>query len=53
MLADRETGTIMGIALFETEEAMRAGDMAMNAGPGQAGSRSAGEFYEVAIHKLD
>ena len=34
-------------------EAMRAGDVAMNAGPGQAGSRSAVEFYEVAIHTLD
>jgi hypothetical protein len=53
MLANRETGTMLGIALFETEEAMRAGDVAMNAGPGQAGSRSAVEFYEVAIHTLD
>ena len=44
---------MMGIALFETEEAMRAGDVAMNAGPGQAGSRSAVDFYEVAIHTLD
>jgi hypothetical protein len=53
MLANRETGTMLGIALFDTEEAMRAGDVAMNAGPGQAGSRSAVEFYEVAIHTLD
>ena len=29
MLANRETGAILGIALFETEEAMRAGDVAM------------------------
>ena len=34
---------------FRAEEAMRKGDAAMNAGPGEAGSRSAVEFYEVPI----
>ena len=53
MLANRESGKMVGIALFETEEAMRAGDRAMNAGPGAAGRRSAVEFYEVPIHILD
>jgi hypothetical protein len=53
MLANRESGKMVGIALFETEEAMRAGDTAMNAGPGAAGRRSAVEFYEVPIHTLD
>jgi hypothetical protein len=52
MLVDRESGEMIGVALFETEEAMRLGDEAMNAGPGNAGSRSAVEFYEVPIHTL-
>ncbi len=52
MLADRESGKMVGIALFDSEEAMRAGDAVMNAGPGAAGSRSAVEFYEVAIQTL-
>jgi hypothetical protein len=49
LLADRESGTMLGIALFDTEEAMRSGDAAMNSGPGAAGRRSAVEFYEVAV----
>jgi hypothetical protein len=53
MLANRETGKMLGIALFDTEQAMRAGDAAMNSGPGAAGHRSAVEFYEVPIHTLD
>jgi hypothetical protein len=53
MLANRETGKMVGIALFDTEQAMRAGDAAMNAGPGAAGHRSAVEFYEVPVHTLD
>ena len=50
MLADRESGKMVGITLFDTEEAMRAGDAVMNAGPGAAGRRSAVEFFEVPIH---
>lgn len=52
MLVDRESGGMIGVALFETEEAMRRGDELLNAGPGNAGSRSAVEFYEVPIHTL-
>jgi hypothetical protein len=52
MLADRESGAMIGVALFESEDAMRLGDQIMNAGPGNAGSRSAVEFYEVPIHTL-
>ena len=52
LLADRESGGMLGLTLFETEEAMRVGDGAMNAGPGHAGSRSAVEFYEVPVHTL-
>jgi hypothetical protein len=35
--------------MFATEEALRKGDAAMNAGnPGNAGKRTSVEFYEVA-----
>jgi hypothetical protein len=52
MLVDRESGAMLGVALFESEQAMRRGDEVMNAGPGNAGSRAAVEFYEVPLHKL-
>ena len=43
---------MLGVTLFESEEAMQAGDRAMNAGPGNAGNRSSVEFYEVPLHAL-
>jgi hypothetical protein len=49
LLVDRTSGAMLGLTLFETEEAMRKGDEAMNRGAGRAGSRSAVEFYEVPI----
>ncbi len=52
MLLDRESGGMLGVTLFESEEAMRKADAVMNAGPGNAGSRSAVEFYEVPLHRL-
>jgi hypothetical protein len=52
MLANRDSGKMVGIALFDTEEALKAGDAVMNTGPGVAGSRSAVEFYEVAISTI-
>jgi hypothetical protein len=52
MLVDRESGGMLGVTLFESEEAMRTADQAMNAGPGNAGSRSSVEFYEVPLHRL-
>jgi hypothetical protein len=52
MLVDRESGGMLGVTLFESEEAMRRGDEAMNAGPGNAGSRASVEFYEVPLHTL-
>ncbi len=52
MLVDRESGGMIGVTLFESEDAMRAADQVMNAGPGNAGSRSAVEFYEVPIHTI-
>jgi len=52
MLVDRESGGMLGVTLFDSEEAMRTGDEAMNAGPGNAGSRASVEFYEVPLHTL-
>lgn len=52
MLVDRESGGMLGLTLFESEDAMRKADSVMNAGPGNAGSRSAVEFYEVPLHRL-
>ncbi len=52
MLVDRESGGMLGVTLFESEEAMREADAVMNTGPGNAGSRSAVEFYEVPLHRL-
>jgi hypothetical protein len=49
MLVDRQSGGRLVVAMFDTEEAMRKGDAAMNAGqPRNAGRRSSVEFYEVA-----
>ncbi len=52
LLVDRASGGMLGVTLFESEEALRQGDEAMNAGPGNAGSRSSVEFYEVPIDTL-
>jgi len=53
MLVDRETGKGLGVTLFESEEAMRRGDEALNAmNPGPGGSRTSVEFYEVAVDTL-
>ena len=54
MLIDREKGKGMGITLFESEDAMKRGDEALNAmNPGGSGRRTAVEFYEVPVSKLD
>jgi hypothetical protein len=54
MLVDRKTGKGIGITLFETEDALKRGDEALNAmDPGAAGRRTAVEFYEVPVSKLD
>jgi hypothetical protein len=52
LLVDRDSGNAIGLALFDSEEALRRGDEIMNAGPGHAGSRSTVEFYEVPLHTL-
>lgn len=38
---------MLGVTLFNSEEALRKGDEAMNAGAGNAGSRASVDFYEV------
>jgi hypothetical protein len=52
LLVNRDSGGVLGVTLFDSEAAMRRGDEAMNAGPGNAGSRTSVEFYEVPIHTL-
>jgi hypothetical protein len=53
MLVDRETGKGIGITLFESEEAMRRGDEALNAmDPGAGGTRTSVEFYEVPVQTV-
>jgi hypothetical protein len=52
LLVNRESGGMLGVTLFDSEEAMHKGDVAMNAGPGAAGSRAAVEFFEVPIQVL-
>jgi hypothetical protein len=53
MLIDRESGKSLGITLFDSEEAMRRGDQALNAmDPGSTESRQTVEFYEVPVETL-
>ena len=54
ILADRSSGKLMAITLFETEEDRRIGDETLNAmSPpvsGGMGRRAGVEMYEVPIH---
>jgi hypothetical protein len=53
MLVNRETGKGLGITLFESEEAMRRGDEALNAmNPGGSERRISVEFYEVPVQTV-
>jgi exopolysaccharide biosynthesis protein len=50
MLVDRDSGKSIGITMFETEDALRRGDEALNAmSPTGGGSRSSVEFYEMPV----
>ena len=54
MLVNRETGKGLGITLFDTEEAMRRGDEALNAmSPGGTERRTSVEFYEVPVQTVN
>jgi len=53
MLVNRETGKGVGVTLFESEEAMRRGDEALNAmNPGASERRTSVEFYEVPVQTV-
>jgi len=53
MLVDRETGKGLGVTLFESEDAMRRGDEALNAmSPGASERRTSVEFYEVPVQTV-
>ena len=53
MLVDRESGKGLGITLFESEEAMRRGDEALNAmNPGGTERRVSVEFFEVPVETV-
>ena len=53
MLVNRETGKGLGVTLFESEEAMRRGDEALNAmNPGQSERRTSVEFFEVPVQTV-
>ena len=53
MLVNRETGKGLGVTLFESEEAMRRGDEALNAmSPGGTERRTSVEFYEVPVQTV-
>jgi hypothetical protein len=53
MLVDRGSGKGVGITLFESEEAMRRGDAALNAmNPGPSERRTSVEFFEVPVQTI-
>jgi hypothetical protein len=53
MLVNRETGKGVGITLFDSEEAMRLGDEALDAmNPGASERRVSVEFFEVPVETV-
>jgi hypothetical protein len=53
MLVDRQRGKGIGVTLFDSEEAMRRGDEALNAmSPGASERRMSVEFYEVPVQTV-
>jgi hypothetical protein len=53
MLVDRQSGKGLGITLFESEDAMRRGDEALDAmNPGSTERRVAVEFFEVPVQTV-
>jgi hypothetical protein len=53
MLVDRQSGRSIGITLFDSEDAMRRGDEALNAmSPGDTERRTSVEFYEVPVQTV-
>jgi hypothetical protein len=53
MLVNRQTGKGIGVTLFDSEDAMRRGDEALNAmNPGGSERRTSVEFYEVPVQTI-
>ena len=53
MLIDRESGKSIGITLFDSEEALRRGDQALNGmDPGATERRTDVGFYEVPVETI-
>ena len=53
MLVNRETGKGLGITLFDSEDAMRRGDEALNAmNPGASERRTSVEFFEIPVQTV-
>ena len=53
MLVNRETGKGLGVTLFDSEDAMRRGDEALNAmSPGASERRTSVEFFEVPVETV-
>jgi hypothetical protein len=53
MLVNRESGQGLGVTPFESEEAMRRGDEALNAmNPDTGERRTSVEFYEVPVQTV-
>ena len=52
MLVNRETGKGLGVTLFDSEEAMRRGDAALNAMSPASERRTSVEFYEVPVQTV-
>jgi hypothetical protein len=53
MLISRESGKGLGITLFDSEEAMRRGDEALNAmSTGPTERRTSVEFFEVPVQTV-
>lgn len=53
MLVDRASGKGIGITLFDSEDAMRRGDEALNAmSPGGTERRTSVEFFEVPVQTV-
>ena len=53
MLVNRQTGKGLGVTLFDSEEAMRRGDEALNAmSPGANERRTSVEFFEVPVQTV-
>jgi len=53
MLVNRKTGQGLGVTIFESEDAMRRGDEALNAmNPGASERRMSVEFYEVPVQTV-